>query len=101
MLKGEEGISSKNDRSSYSVICVKIHSPRACWFIAIEIGVSSIPVSEVSRRFRDLNLISLSSPVRSISSTAKSTAISVKITPVSRFVRIRIPLKQPGSGFRS
>lgn len=47
LWKGEEGISSELKLDSTTLVLIMCE--RACWFIALEMGVSSIPVSEVSK----------------------------------------------------
>lgn len=66
-------------------------SLRACWFMAMELGVSSIPVSEVRPR-PWIRTGVLTFPE---SSTAKNTAASGNRTPASPSARTSIPCAPP------
>lgn len=69
----------------HSHVCHLLIPYRACWFIATEIGVSSIPVSEVSSCCT-LRWFILTDPA---SFTRKHTSGSVRNTRASRSARIR------------
>lgn len=70
----------------------------ACWFIAMEIGVSSIPVSEVGISPCQFVTRLMS---HELSSIAKSTLRSVRHTQGSRFVRTWTRYGKPPRGCRN
>ena len=74
----------------YCIRSISIASNRACWFIAMEVGVSSIPVSEVKIFAVHAVAEELTMPV-SDSSTARNTPPSARIMRGLRSARTSTP----------